>query len=108
VVDTDKEEVGRKIAAAAQRPVEVGDVEVVAEVVEDDTVEEAPVKRVPTLSLPEWKRAVKGLAKAGFDVDSKSSFDAVRVALVEFQNGVGIVGMDSGVPTEGTLELLEA
>ena len=108
MVDTDKYEVGRKIAAAALKPVEAGDIEVVAEVVEDDTVEEAPVKRVPTLSLPEWKRALKGLAKAGFDVDGKSDYFTVKAALVEFQIGVGIVGMDLGVPTEGTLELLEA
>ena len=108
MVDTDKEEVGRKIIAAATAPVEAGDVEVVAEVVEDDTVEEAPVKRVPTLSLPEWKKAVKGLAKAGYDVDSKSSFDAVRVALIEFQNENSIAGIGVGYPTEETLELLEA
>jgi hypothetical protein len=87
------------------------EVEVVEEVVaedfdapaEDVVVAEAPV---PTLSLPEWKAAVKALAKAGFEVGPKSEFWEVRNAVIEFQRSVGIAGVAEGTLTEETLNRL--
>jgi hypothetical protein len=81
-------------------------VETVLEVVVDETPE-APT-RVTTLSLPEWQAALAGLIEAGYDVDGDSSFPDVRAALTEFQLSAGIRGMDEGIPTPVTLELLGA
>lgn len=84
------------------------DVVVVAEVEEASTVEEVVEEAVavPTLSLPEWKAAVKALAKQGFEVGPKSEFWEVRNAVIEFQRSVGIGGVAEGLLTEETLNRL--
>jgi hypothetical protein len=71
-----------------------------------EVVEEAPVKAVSTLSLPEWKEAVAGLEKAGL-LEKGADYVTVRNALTAFQIGVGIRGMAEGYPNEATLEALK-
>jgi hypothetical protein len=73
------------------------EVEVVPEVVE--TVASS------TLSLPEWVEAVRLLEKKGL-LEKGESFGNARTALFNFQNTVGITGIEQGTPTEETLALL--
>jgi hypothetical protein len=89
-------------------PVSDEDVVVVAEAVAEDVEEvvETEVEAVSTLSLPEWKAAVKALAKQGFEVGPKSEFWEVRNAVIEFQRSVGIGGVAEGLLTEETLNRL--